>query len=92
MNTQADKWRRVTIECGENQVTTAGSLKTEGPESDGLASGIAFCLSCVLRQLDVSEVEVAAHLLSDAHARNVNEETLAQAGGRFLHRRAGAGV
>jgi len=92
MNTQADKWRRVTIECGENQVTTVGSLKTEGPERDGLASGIAFCLSCVLRQLDVSEVEVAAHLLSDAHARNVNEETLAQAGGRFLHRRAGAGV
>lgn len=92
MNTQADKWRRVTIECGDNQVTTVGSLKTEGPESDGLASGIAFCLSCVLRQLDVSEVEVAAHLLSDAHARNVNEETLAQAGGRFLHRRAGAGV
>ena len=92
MNTQADKWRRVTIECGEHQVTTVGSLKTEGPESDGLASGIAFCLSCVLRQLDVSEVEVAAHLLSDAHARNVNEETLAQAGGRFLHRRAGAGV
>ncbi len=91
MNTRADRWRRVTIEFGEEQVTTVGSLKTEGPESDGLASGIAFCLSCVLRQLDLSEVEVAAHLLSAANARNVNEETLAQAGGRFLRRRAGAG-
>jgi len=90
MGTQVEKWRRVTVEWGEEQVTTTASTKTEGQESDGPESGVAFCIGCVLRQLKLSEVEVAARLLSYADANNVNEETLAQAGGRFLRRRGKA--
>jgi hypothetical protein len=92
MSTQRGRWHRVTIEWGEDEITTTASVKTEGQGGGRPESSVAFCMECVLRQLNLSEVEVAAHLLSNADTKNANEETLAQAGGRFLRRREGAGA
>jgi hypothetical protein len=92
MSTQRGKWHRVTIEWGEDEITTTASVKTESQEGERPANNVAFCMEGAISQLNLSVVEVAAHLLSYAETRNANEETLAQAGGRFLRRREGAGA
>jgi len=87
MNQFSGRWHRVAIEWSDGAGISTGSNQMPYEASGELSSRVAISLGCVLRQLGLSDVRIAAEILSHSEPNDVNGETLAQAAGRYLRRR-----
>jgi hypothetical protein len=87
VNQNPGRWHRVAIEWSDGASISTGSIQMPYEANSELNSTVAISLGCVLRQLGMSDVIVAAEILSHSEPNDANGEVLAEAAGRFLHRR-----
>ncbi|MBL9030200.1 MAG: hypothetical protein JNM80_00655 [Phycisphaerae bacterium] len=87
MNQSPGRWHRVAIEWSDGASITTGSIQMPYEASSELSSSVATSLGCLLGQIGLSEVLIAAEILSHSEPNDTNGEVLAQAAGRFLRRR-----
>ncbi len=87
MNQFSGRWHRVTVEWSDGESISTGSSQLPYGANSELSSSVAISLGCLLRQIGLSEVLIAAEILSHSEPNDTNGEVLAEAAGRFLRRR-----